>query len=144
MRVTGHKKLMKQMKDLPKETHEALEKSIKRTVNAGVRKAKAIVPVNTGELRAGINGQIHRSDGEIFGFINFNDGTKEDAIKVGAVNYGRRNARSSVGTRLRSSASTGQTFGYAFIETVKIMIADRHKRTVTRNINKAIKDAMNG
>ena len=129
MKVTGHKKLMRQLGDLPKETHKALEKSISRTVNLGVRKAKAIVPVDSGELKEGINGQIKEKDGQIFGFVNFNDGTKEDAIKVGAVNYGRKD---------------GSTSGYQFIETVKLMIGDRHRRAVTRNINKAIKDAMNG
>ena len=129
MKVTGHKKLMRQLGDLPKETHKALEKSVSRTVNLGVRKAKAIVPVDRGELKEGINGHMHQKDGEIYGFVNFTDGTKEDAIKVGAVNYGRKD---------------GSTSGYQFIETVKLMIGDRHRRAVTRNINKAIKDAMNG
>lgn len=144
MKITGHKKLMRQLGDLPKETHKALEKSVSRTVNLGVRKAKAIVPVDSGELKEGINGYMHQKDGQIYGFVNFTDGTKEDAIKVGAVNYGRKNARSSAGTRLKATASTGQTSGYQFIETVKLIIGDRHRRAVTRNINKAIKDAMNG
>jgi hypothetical protein len=35
------------------------------------------------------------------------------------------------------------TFGYEFRKEVKKMVGDRHKRTVARNLNKAIKDAMN-
>ena len=145
MKITGHKKLMKQMKDLPKETHEALENSIRRTVKLGVRKAKAIVPVDKGDLRNVINGQIYKKDGQIFGFVNFHDDTKEGAIKTGVVNYGRKGSRTGAGTRIRGSVSqTGQTSGYQFIETVKMIISERHARTVARNINKAIKDAMNG
>ena len=41
MKVTGHKKLMKQFSDLPKETYEALVKSIGATARFGERKAKA-------------------------------------------------------------------------------------------------------
>ena len=128
MKVTGHKKLMRQMKDLPKEAHEALEKSIRRTVNSGVRKARSIVPVLEGDLKDGINGNVEVRDGEIFGFINFYEGEFEDGLAANAINYGWGNME----------------YGYQFRREVKAMIADRHKRTVQRNLNKAIKDAMNG
>ena len=128
MKVTGHKKLMRQMKDLPKETHKALEKSVSRTVNFGVRKAKAIVPVASGDLKSGINGNVETKDGEIFGFINFYDGNADEGLAANAINYGWGDMK----------------FGYQFRREVKSMLADRHKRTVQRNLNKAIKDAMNG
>lgn len=128
MRITGHKKLMKQMKNLPKEAHKALEKSVERTVNAGVRKARSIVPVLEGDLKDGINGNVEVREGEIFGFINFYEGDFEDGLAANAINYGWGNMK----------------YGYQFRREVKAMIADRHKRTVQRNINKAIKDAMNG
>lgn len=128
MKITGHKKLMRQMKDLPKEAHKALEKSIDRTVASGVRKAKAIVPVASGDLKAGINGNVEVKSGEIFGFINFYDGSAEDGLAANSINYGWGDMK----------------FGYQFRREVKNMIADRHKRTVQRNLNKAIKDAMNG
>jgi hypothetical protein len=119
---------MKQMKDLPKEAHKALEKSVERTVNAGVRKARSIVPVLEGDLKDGINGNVEVREGEIFGFINFYEGDFEDGLAANAINYGWGNME----------------YGYQFRREVKSMIADRHKRTVQRNLNKAIKDAMNG
>lgn len=128
MKVTGHKKLMRQMKDLPAEAHKALEKSIERTVNAGVRKARSIVPVDSGDLKAGINGQVESRNGEIFGFINFYDGNDSEGLAANAINYGWG----------------PNNFGYHFRREVKAMLADRHRRTVQRNLNKAIKDAMNG
>jgi len=145
MKVTGHKKLMRQMKDLPKETHASLKKSIANTARFGERKAKAIVPVDTGKLKADINSQVYEKEGQIFGFVNFHDDTQAGAIKTGAVNYGRKGSRTSSQSRVKGSISkTGQTSGYQFIETVKMLISDRHTRTVQRNLNKAIKDAMNG
>jgi len=128
VKITGHKKLMKQMKDLPKETHKALENSIQRSVNYGVRKARSIVPVADGDLKKGINGNVITKSGEIFGFINFYDGEFSEGLAASSINYGYGN----------------MTFGYEFRKEVKKMVGDRHKRTVARNLNKAIKDAMNG
>ena len=128
MKVTGHKKLMKQMKDLPKEAHKALEKSIQKSVNYGVRKARSIVPVESGDLKKGINGNVITKSGEIFGFINFYDGEFSEGLAASSINYGYGN----------------MTFGYEFRKEVKSMVGVRHNRTVARNLNKAIKDAMNG
>jgi hypothetical protein len=128
VKITGQKKLMRQMRDLPKEVHKSLQTSIQRTVNAGVRKAKAIVPVDTGDLKSGISGNVMSKDGEILGFINFSDGAAPNAIAAASINYGWGNLK----------------FGYQFRREVKAMIADRHKRTVQRGLNKAIKDATNG
>ena len=75
MKVTGVKRLMKQLSDLPKEVQAGLEKSIDRTVNLGVSKAKALAPSVTGDFKNGINGHIEKkSDGAIFGFINLYEG----------------------------------------------------------------------
>lgn len=143
MKVVGSKKLMRQMKDLPSETHASLKKSIERTVKFGAAKAKSIVPVDTGDLRNNISHKVHEKDGNIYGFVNFHDGTEDAAVKVGSVNYGRKSSRTASGTRIRGSvAKTGTTSGYGFIEFVKKRIGDRHVRTVQRALNKAIKEAM--
>ena len=126
MRVTGHKKLMKKLSDLPKEAHEGLAKSIERTAKSGARKARSIVPVASGDLKAGINHKVLRKPNIIIGFINFYEGADEDGLAANAINYGWGDMK----------------FGYQFRETVKTMIGDRHKRAVKRNIDKAIKKAM--
>ena len=126
MKVTGSAKLISQFRDLPKETHQALKKSIGATVKFGERKAKAIVPVAKGDLKKGINSQMHITEDGIFGFINFNDGTAADAIKVGAVNYGRK----------------GSDSGYHFIETIKILTGNRNKLATSRAIKAALKEAV--
>ena len=142
-KITGQKKLMRQLKDLPDASHEALKKSMISTAKTGARKARAIVPVDTGELKQGINWNYHESGKGLFAFVNFHDGTKEDAIKVGAINYGRKTGRVGTGSRLKGTvAQTGVTGGYHFIETVKMLIAARHMRAVRRNLNKAFKEVV--
>ena len=126
MKVMGAKKLRKQLQQMSVSTHEALLSSTQRTVALGVRKSKAIAPVDTGDLVSKFSGHTMSKDGNTFGFINFHDGTAEAAIKFGAVNYGRKGAGG----------------GYHIRETIKLLISERHKRAVTRQINKAIKDAV--
>jgi len=128
MMVTGQKKLMRQMRDLPKGTRKSLEKSVERTVNSGVRKAKAIVPVADGDLKSWINGNVETQEDQILGFINFSDGSRDDALAAASINYGWGN--------------TGAP--YNFRATVKQLISRRHKQSVRRSINKAIKDVMSG
>lgn len=132
MKIVGSKKLIKQLGDLPEATHAALRKSIKNNVKYGERKAKSLVPVDTGQLRDGINSQVYEDDNAIYGFINFSDGTKADAIKVAAINYGRQ------------TGDRGTTAGYDFIGVTKLLIAKRSANSIKRIMKKAIKDAMNG
>ncbi len=142
-RITGNKKLMKQISDLPEAATASLQKSMINSAKYGARKARSIVPVDTGDLRDGIEWNFHKGKQGIFAFVNFVDGTKERALKVGAVNYGRQTGRVGTGTRLRGTvASTGQTSGYHFIETVKLLIGKRHTRSVKRNLDKALKQVM--
>ena len=117
---------MRQFSDLPKETHEALVKSIAATARFGERKANAIVPVVSGDLKRGISSSTSQTQDRILGFINFYDGDADNGLAANSINYGWGDME----------------FGYGFRKEVKNMVAVRHKRTVVRSINKAIKDAM--
>ena len=130
MKIVGSKKLIKQLGDLPEATHAALRKSIKNNAKYGERKAKSIVPVDTGELRRGITSNVYEDKNAIYGFINFADGINED--EVSSINFGR------------SQGKKGTTFGYQFIKTTKLLVAKRSSNSIKRIMKKAIKDAMNG
>ena len=136
MKIVGSKKLIKQLGDLPEATHAALRKSIKNNAKYGERKAKSLVPINTktgsGKTKAGISSNVYEDKNAIYGFINFTDGTKKDAIRIASINYGR------------SEGKKGTTFGYGFIQTTKLLVAKRSSNSIKRIMKKAIKDAMNG
>lgn len=132
MKIVGSKKLIKQLGDLPEVTHAALRKSIKNNAKYGERKAKSLVPVATGELRSGITSTVYEDKNAIYGFVNFADGSKEDAIKVAAINYGRQ------------TGDRGTTAGYDFIGVTKLLIAKRSANSIKRIVKKAVKDAING
>lgn len=129
MKVTGVKRLMKQLSDLPKEVQAGLEKSIDRTVNLGVSKAKALAPSVTGDFKNGINGHIEKkSDGAIFGFINLYEGDFYEALAAATINYGWNNMPVAYHVRAQ----------------VKAIIGPRSKRSVQRQIKKALRETVNG
>lgn len=129
MKIEGVKKLLRQLDDLPVEVHEKLQKSVARTVKAGVNKGRAISPVLTGDFKSGINGNVEARDrGEIFGFINFYDGSADDGLAAASINYGWNNAPIAYHVRAQ----------------VKAIVGPRHKRAVERQIKKAIQEALNG
>ena len=90
------------------------------------------MPVATGELRSGITSTVYEDKNAIYGFVNFADGSKKDAIKVAAINYGRQ------------TGDRGTTAGYDFIGVTKLLIAKRSANSIKRIVKKAVKDAMNG
>lgn len=145
MKIENVKKLLNKLDKLPVATRDALATSTARTAKLGYIKAKAVSPVATGDLVSKYSWQMVKTDDKILGFINFHDGTREAAIKFGAVNYGRKIQRVGLGTRLKGSVSTsGITSGYGIRENVITMIASRHKRAVRRQLRKGIEGVMNG
>lgn len=132
MKITGVKKLLRQLDDLPETAHSGLVKAITNTARAGANKAKAIAPVLDGDFRGGINSHVIVSENRIAGFINFYDGDEQDGLAANAINYGWTKDGAGTGHPANTRAHT------------VTMIAPRHKRAVSRNIKKAIKEALNG
>lgn len=132
MNIEGVKLLLRQLDNLPETTKQALVKSIDRTVKLGVTKAKAIAPVDEGDFKRGINGTTLQKPDQITGFINFYDGSSDEGLAANAINYGWTRAGAGTGHPANTRAHT------------MTIIGDRHKRAVSRQIKKAIKEALNG
>lgn len=135
MRISGAKRLMRQLNSLHGKVHAGVQTSVEKTVKAGVTKAKAISPVRTGDFKRGINGDVVlKENNDIFGFINFYDADPmtehgfQEALAAATINYGWNNMPVAFNVRAQ----------------VKSIVGKRHKRAVSRQIKKAIKEALNG
>lgn len=131
MKITGVKKLLRQLDDLPHETHDALVKSTERSAKFGASKARAIAPVLDGDFRGGINHHVIVGENRITGFVNFYDDPAE-GLAANAINYGWTRAGEGTGHPANTRAHTLTILG------------PRHQRAVRRQIKKAIKEALNG
>lgn len=128
MRIQGVRKLLRQLDDLPHSVRDQLEISIGKTVAKGVAKAKSIAPVDTGDFKSGINGNVEVMENTILGFINFYDGDFDEGLAASSINYGWGN----------------MPRGFFIREQVKGSIAGRHKRQMKKALQAAIKEALNG
>jgi hypothetical protein len=63
VRVTGAKKLQRQLSELPDEVRDQIAKVIRRNTEAGARMARQLVPVDSGELKKWIHTQYDTQDG---------------------------------------------------------------------------------
>ena len=128
MKIEGVRRLLRQLDDLPQSVRDNLKVSIEKTVAKGVSKGKAVAPVDTGDFKNGIKGNVEVGQDKILGFINFYDGSVKDGLAASSINYGW-------GDMPR---------GFFVREQVKTSIAGRHKRQMKKALQAAIKDALNG
>lgn len=144
MRLLGAKALAKQLSDLPDTVRENIGMTIEKQVKRGVRVARTLVPVDTGELKGWITGRVEKTANGIYGIIDAAPDTKEAQIKARAVEFGRAKGRIGTGTRLKTAAQTGATTGQPYIRTTQAYLSKSYRSAVKRAINKAAKEAVRG
>ena len=143
MRVTGGKKLGKQLRNLPDNVRSEVEKAIRRNTEAGARLARQLVPVDTGELKGWIFTKYDTQDG-LRGSIEAAPPEKEAQIKARAVEFGRRNERVGTGTRTKNLAATGQTGEQPYMRIMQKHLGKRFRNSIRAAIRKAVRSSMNG
>ena len=130
MRVTGAKKLQRQLSELPDEVRNQIAKVIRRNIEAGARMARQLVPVDSGELKKWIHTQYDR-DG-MRGSVEAAPPTAEAQIKARSVEGGATRAK------------RGQTNPSPYMNIMQRHLAKRHRNNVQRAINKAARKVTNG
>ena len=90
MKVTGAKKLARQFDKMPEAVEKQMIKSIRRNTEAAARLAKALVPVDSGELKKMIFTQYENRDGVYQGSVEAAPPTKDAQVKAKAVEFGRK------------------------------------------------------
>ena len=131
MRITGAKKLQRQLRDLPDEIHVEIEKTIRRNTEAGARMARQLVPVASGELKSWIFTQYDSEDG-IRGSIEAAQPTAEAQKKARAVEFGRK------------KGNRGTTNPSPYMRIMQRHLRKRFKNSIKLAVKKAAKRAFNG
>jgi hypothetical protein len=143
MKLTGAKKLQKQLRDLPDDVRAEVDKAIRRNTEAGARLARQLVPVDSGELKGWIFTKYDQQDG-LRGSVEAAPPTKEAQIKARAVEFGRKFARTSEGTKTKNIAATGQTNEQPYMRIMQKHLGKRFRNSIRAAIRKAVRSSMNG
>lgn len=122
MKVTGQRALSKQLKKMPDTVREELEKVTKRSTKRYRNFARRIAPKKSGETIAAITSHVMVNDNGVLGFVNFNTGTKESAIRQVSISYGA------------TRKDRGSMQGYQYIQTTRNFIGDKFQRAIKRAV----------
>lgn len=131
MRVTGAKKLSKQLGDLPDEVREQVTKAIRRNTEAGARMARQLVPVASGQLKGWIFTKYDFQDG-VRGSVEAAPPTKEAQTKSRAVEFGR------------TKGNRGTTSPSPYMRIMQKHMAKRFKASIRSALRKAARTVTNG
>lgn len=122
MKVTGQRALSKQFKKMPDTVREELEKVTRRSTKRYRNFARRIAPEKSGETIAAISSHVMVNDNGVLGFVNFNRGTKDSAVRQVSISYGA------------TRAFNGTMHGYGYIETTRNFIGDKFQRAIKRAV----------
>jgi hypothetical protein len=132
MKLLGAKKLARQLSDLPDTVRGNIGSTIEKQVKRGVRVARTLVPVDTGQLKGWITGRVEKTDNGVYGIIDAAPDTKKAQQKARAVEFGR------------TKGNRGTTDANPYLRTTQSYLAKSYRSAVRRAINKAAKEAVRG
>jgi len=132
VRVTGAKKLRKQFDKMPDAVEKQMVKAIKRNTEAAARLAKALVPVDSGQLKGWIHTKYENRDGVYQGAVEAAPKERDAQIKANAVEFGRING------------NRGTTAAQPYIRLAQQQQVAKFKKSMKSAIKRGIKEATNG
>jgi hypothetical protein len=128
MRVTGGAKLTRQLRALPRKQRAHIVKALNKSADEGVRVARTLVPVDSGELKDGIHKKSQ--DAGMTVSVEAAPATKEAQIKAKAVEFGR------------TKGNRGATDPRPYLRRTQAYLAKRVKGRIKRAIKKAAKEVV--
>lgn len=130
MRIDGAKGLLRQLGTLPDAIERNLIKSVRLNTEQAARLARVLVPVKSGDLKAGIHTKY--DEGGLVGSVEAAAPTKEAQTKANAVEFGRK------------KGNRGTTSPHPFIRPAQAAQAPKFRKSVKSAVRRGMKEAING
>jgi len=128
--ITGDKKLIRKLSDLPVKVQHRVAQAVKRNTEEGARVARALAPIREGYTKGDIFTQ-YEPDG-MKGSVEAARPFKDEQIRAGAIEFGRKRG-------LR-----GTTAPQPYIRPAQEFLGKKFGRSIRRAVKKAAKESMNG
>ncbi len=128
MKITGHKKLMRQLGDLPNTTRVHVVKAITKSTEEGARVARTLAPQETGETRDRITTEYRDRGmtGEVV--VIASSAPRDEKDKAYSIEHGRK------------KGDRGTTAGYLFVHRTRQYLGKKNAARIKRAIRKAVKE----
>lgn len=128
MKVTGHKKLARQLGSLPAATRANVAKAIAKSTEEGARVARTLAPSTTNETRDAITTEYsnHGLTGVVV--VVASDTSREEKDKRYSIEHGRK------------KGDRGTTEGYHFVHRTRQYLGKKNRARIKRAIRKAVRE----
>jgi len=132
MKITGAKKLARQLGDLPDASRAHIQKAIRLNVEEGARVARTLAPVLSGETRDQITTEFALDGMSGTVLIIDNDAAQADKDRAYAIEHGRK------------AGDRGTTQGAHYAWRTRAYLAKKFKNRIARAIRRAAREVSNG
>jgi hypothetical protein len=132
MKVTGDKKLIRQMRKLPKAVRRNIVKTMERNTEEAARVARTLAPDVTGQTRDDIFTKYEYFADGLRTSVEAAQPTKEAQQRALAIEFGRENG------------DHGTTPPQPYIRPAQGYLEKKHAASMKRAINKAAKETFRG
>lgn len=142
------KKVIKSFKDLPRVQRKLIGDAIRTSTLEGVRWARTLAPVNTGDLRAGIHAKFEFGKDLLKASVEAAPDDGPSQVKALSIEFGRRYTRTNRVPGRRGLLSAryfqrkeprGTTKPISFIRETQQLLGRKHKNRIRRTLRKAAK-----
>ncbi len=132
MKVTGSKKLIRQLDQLPDSARSHIRKAIRRNTEEGARVARTLAPELTGQTKSQITTEYSTNGlrGEVV--VIDSNAPRAEKDRAYSIEHGRK------------KGDHGRTEGAQFVWTTRRYLAKKFRGRMKRAIKKAVKDVTNG
>ncbi len=132
MKLTGDKKLMRQLKALPENARSHLTTAMRRNIEEGEKIANVLAPDVTHETRGNIYSEL-KDDG-LTGIVYAipSDAPQEDKDRAYSIEHGRK------------AGNRGTTEGHKYMWQTRQYLQKKFRGRMRRAVKKAVKEVTNG
>jgi hypothetical protein len=140
MRVEA-KTVVKSFKDLPRIQRKLIGDAIRTSTLEGVRWARTLAPVDSGDLRSGIHAKFDFGSDTLRASVEAAPDDGPSQAKALSIEFGRRytNARRAPGRQ--GLKNRGTTEPHPFMQRTQALLGRKHRNRIKRAIRKAAKEA---
>lgn len=140
MRVEA-KTVVKSFKDLPRIQRKLIGDAIRKSTLEGVRWARTLAPVDSGDLKRGIYAKFDFQPGSLSASVEAAPDDGPSQAKALSIEFGRRYTRKRRVPGRRGLLNRGITEPMPFMQRTQALLGRKHRNRIKRAIRKAAKEA---
>ena len=140
MRVEA-KTVVKSFKDLPRIQRKLIGDAIRKSTLEGVRWARTLAPVDSGDLKRGIHAKFDFQPGSLRASVEAAPDDGPSQAKALSIEFGRRYTRAWRVPGRRGLLNRGITEPMPFMRRTQSLLGKKHAGRIKRAIRKAAKEA---